>query len=113
MKIFLFKPSYPQHLEDTDYTLIVTQEELADRAHNVHQELFHVAVDNFLTSPKYDEIVAQLTNGTVHSAETVAPAQEDAAVDLNFVDEVVFAYDKAEGSATMGRETLQSIFRSK
>ena len=45
-------------------------------------------------------------------AETAAPAQEDAAVDLNFVDEVVFAYDKAEGSATMGRETLQSIFRS-
>ena len=99
-------------LEDTDYTLIVTQEELADRAAQRTPRAIHVAVDNFLTSPKYDEIVAQLTNGTVHSAETAAPAQEDAAVDLNFVDEVVFAYDKAEGSATMGRETLQSIFRS-
>ena len=99
-------------LEDTDYTLIVTQEELADRAAQRTPRAIHVSVDNFLTSPKYDEIVAQLTNGTVHSAETAAPAQEDAAVDLNFVDEVVFAYDKAEGSATMGRETLQSIFRS-
>ena len=99
-------------LEDTDYTLIVTQEELAERAAQRTPRAIHVAVDNFLTSPKYDEIVAQLTNGTVSPAETAAPAQEDAAVDLNFVDEVVFPYDKAEGSATMGRETLQSIFRS-
>lgn len=99
-------------LEDTDYTLIVTQEELADRAAQRTPRAIHVAVDNFLTSPKYDEIVAQLTNGTVRPVETAAQAQEDAAVDLNYVDEVVFAYDKAEGSATMGRETLQSIFRA-
>lgn len=46
------------NLQDTDYTLIVTQEELADRAAQRTPRAIHVAVDNFLTSPKYDEIIA-------------------------------------------------------
>lgn len=101
------------NLQDTDYTLIVTQEELADRAAQRTPRAIHVAVDNFLTSPKYDEIVAKL----VGQAQEVSPRQVsldvEAEVDLNYIDEVVFAYGQAQGSATMGQATLAAIFKNK
>ena len=34
------------------------------------------------------------------------------AVDLNYIDEVVFAYGKSQGSATMGQATLAAIFKN-
>ncbi|KXT78662.1 PTS mannitol transporter subunit IICB [Streptococcus sp. DD13] len=98
-------------LEDTDYTLIVTQEELADRAAQRTPRAIHVAVDNFLTSPKYDEIVSQLKNESVSTVAVEEVATAEATLDLNFIDEVVFAYEQAQGSATMGQETLRAIFR--
>lgn len=101
------------NLQDTDYTLIVTQQELADRAAQRTPRAIHVAVDNFLTSPKYDEIVAKL----VGQAQEVSPRQvsldAEAEVDLNYIDEVVFAYGQAQGSATMGQATLAAIFKNK
>ncbi|HEL1693044.1 TPA: PTS mannitol transporter subunit IICBA [Streptococcus suis] len=101
------------NLQDTDYTLIVTQEELADRAAHRTPRAIHVAVDNFLTSPKYDEIVAKL----VGQAQEVSPRQvsleAEAEVDLNYIDEVIFAYGQAQGSATMGQATLAAIFKNK
>ncbi|HEL2472760.1 TPA: PTS mannitol transporter subunit IICBA [Streptococcus suis] len=101
------------NLQDTDYTLIVTQEELADRAAQRTPRAIHVAVDNFLTSPKYDEIVAKL----VGQAQEVSPRQvsleAEAEVDLNYIDEVIFAYGQAQGSATMGQATLAAIFKNK
>ena len=39
--------------------------------------------------------------------------QADAEVDLNYIDEVIFAYGKEQGSATMGQETLRAIFKNK
>ncbi|HEL2265829.1 TPA: PTS mannitol transporter subunit IICBA [Streptococcus suis] len=101
------------NLQDTEYTLIVTQQELADRAAQRTPRAIHVAVDNFLTSPKYDEIVAKL----VGQAQEVSPRQvsldAEAEVDLNYIDEVVFAYGQAQGSATMGQATLAAIFKNK
>ncbi len=101
------------NLQDTDYTLIVTQEELADRAAQRTPRAIHVAVDNFLTSPKYDEIVAQLAG----QGQEVSPRQisqdTEAQVNLNYIDEVVFAYGQAQGSATMGQATLSAIFKNK
>ncbi|CYV79089.1 TPA: PTS mannitol transporter subunit IICBA [Streptococcus suis] len=101
------------NLQDTDYTLIVTQQELSDRAAQRTPRAIHVAVDNFLTSPKYDEIVAKL----VGQAQEVSPRQvsldAEAEVDLNYIDEVVFAYGQAQGSATMGQATLAAIFKNK
>ena len=38
----------------------MTQEELADRAKEQTPDAAHVAVENFLNSPKYDEIIASL-----------------------------------------------------
>ncbi|NQJ71648.1 PTS mannitol transporter subunit IICBA [Streptococcus suis] len=101
------------NLQDIEYTLIVTQQELADRATQRTPRAIHVAVDNFLTSPKYDEIVAKL----VGQAKEVSPRQvsldAEAEVDLNYIAEVVFAYGQAQGSATMGQATLAAIFKNK
>ena len=44
--------------EDTD--LVVTHKDLTDRARAKVPNAIHVSVDNFLGSPKYDEVVAEL-----------------------------------------------------
>ena len=100
------------NLEDTDFTLIVTQEELASRAKQRTPRAIHVAVDNFLTSPKYDEIIAQLLGKSNGDSPRQIVKQVEEAVDLNYIDEVVFAYGKSQGSATMGQATLASIFKN-
>lgn len=100
------------NLTDEPNTLIVTQEELVARAAQRTPSATHVAVDNFLTSPKYDEIIAQLA-GDVSSKPETTSVQAVAEVDLNYIDEVVFAYGQEQGSATMGQETLRAIFRNK
>ncbi|HFI0174006.1 TPA: PTS mannitol-specific transporter subunit IIBC [Streptococcus suis] len=102
------------NLQDTDYTLIVTQQELADRAAQRTPRAIHVAVDNFLTSPKYDEIVAKLLGQPVVAvAARVSEEANQAEIDLNYIDEVVFAYSQSQGSATMGQATLAAIFKNK
>ena len=100
------------NLEDTDFTLIVTQEELASRAKQRTPRAIHVAVDNFLTSPKYDEIIVQLLGKSNGDSPTQIVKQVEETVDLNYIDEVVFAYGKSQGSATMGQATLASIFKN-
>lgn len=100
------------NLHDTDFTLIVTQEELASRAKQRTPRAIHVAVDNFLTSPKYDEIIVQLLGKSNGDSPTQIVKQVEETVDLNYIDEVVFAYGKSQGSATMGQATLASIFKN-
>ena len=100
------------NLHDTDFTLIVTQEELASRAKQRTPRAIHVAVDNFLTSPKYDEIIAQLLGKSSGDSPRQIVKQVEEVVDLNYIDEVVFAYGKSQGSATMGQATLASIFKN-
>lgn len=105
------------NLLDTPKTLIVTQEELTPRAKDKSPSAIHVSVDNFLASPRYDEIVASLT-GASPIAEiegdipTSAPVDSQE-IDLNHIDAVVVAYGKAQGTATMGCETIRAIFRNK
>ena len=41
--------------------LVITQAELTDRARQKSPNSTHVSVDNFMNSPKYDEVVALLT----------------------------------------------------
>ena len=100
------------NLQDTDFTLIVTQEELASRTKQRTPRAIHVAVDNFLTSPKYDEIIAQLLGKSNGDSPRQIVKQVEEAVDLNYIDEVVFAYGKSQGSATMGQATLAAIFKN-
>jgi PTS system mannitol-specific IIC component len=41
-----------------DADLVVTQRELTDRARSMSPSSIHVSVDNFMNSPRYDEVVA-------------------------------------------------------
>lgn len=100
-------------LEDTENTLIVTQEELADRALQRTPRAIHVAVDNFLTSPKYDDIVSKLAGQAAVVFEADPRPEAQGQVDLNYIDEVVFPYGQAQGSATMGQATLSAIFKNR
>lgn len=103
------------NLTDVTNTLIVTQQELAPRAAQKTPRAIHVSVDNFLATPKYDEIVAQLAKKS--SAELAKDFEQVSAkeevVDLNYIDEVVFAYGENKGSATMGQATLVEIFKNR
>lgn len=45
------------NLEDNDADLIITQQELTTRAKEKAPHAQHVSVDNFMNSPKYDEVV--------------------------------------------------------
>lgn len=101
------------NLTDAADTLVVTQEELAPRAAQMAPSSTRVAVSNFLNSPKYEAIIASLTGS--NTPEQVVPVQADVAneIDLNLIDEVVFAHDAtAVGSATMGKETINAIFKN-
>ncbi|MFL2100835.1 PTS mannitol transporter subunit IICB [Desemzia sp. FAM 23991] len=48
------------NLQDEEGLLVITQEELTDRASQKTPGATHVSVDNFLSSPKYDEVVNRL-----------------------------------------------------
>ncbi|WP_302852608.1 PTS mannitol-specific transporter subunit IIBC [uncultured Streptococcus sp.] len=107
------------NLTDTPNTLIVTQEELAERAAQKTPSAIHASVDNFLATPKYDEIVTRLSGASEAPAEETVPVNQQVSekapvqIDLNQIDEVVFAYGKARGSVTMGEATLKAIFKNK
>ncbi|KRL41012.1 PTS mannitol transporter subunit IICBA [Liquorilactobacillus nagelii] len=98
-------------LKDEDGLLVVTQEELADRAQQKTPSAMHIAVDNFLSSSKYDEIVLNLK--TLSQIDPQATKEENSSKDakssdqvsqLNYsaIKEVDFIHhDQHVGSATM------------
>ena len=49
-----------RNLTEESGLLIVTQNELTPRAKQMNGKALHISVDNFLNSPKYDEIVENL-----------------------------------------------------
>lgn len=97
-------------------TVVVTQDELAARAATMAPDAIRYSVANFLNSPVYDEIIASLAGENEQAAEKTiqAVSTADNDIDLNQIDEVVFAHDGTHiGSATMGKETLQAIFKNR
>lgn len=50
------------NLQDEEGLLVITQEELTERATQRTPSAVHVSVDNFLGSPKYDEIIERVKN---------------------------------------------------
>lgn len=107
------------NLKDEPGLLVVTQEELADRALKQTPNAVHVAVENFLNSPKYDEIITSLKTKDVTTTEQPAAAKAQAAdgatdyaVDFSQVEEVNFVHhDQNVGSATMAMATFRSALR--
>ncbi|MFT3834048.1 MAG: PTS mannitol transporter subunit IICBA [Micropruina sp.] len=65
------------NLTDT-FDLVVSHQDLTDRAKQGTPSAIHVSVDNFMASPRYDEVVEllQQTNGGGAPAAAPAPAAE-------------------------------------
>lgn len=93
------------NLEQKPNQLVITQEELTRRAREVTPNADHVSVDNFLGSPKYDEIVERIKGQT----DTAEESQEESVetVDTADVDKVIFACDAGMGSSAMGASLLR------
>ncbi|WP_028782379.1 PTS mannitol transporter subunit IICBA [Thalassobacillus devorans] len=62
--------------EDTD--IVITQEELTPRAKGKMPNAYHISVDNFLSSPEYDKLIASLQNKiTEEQAELVEESEKE------------------------------------
>ncbi|KGI70217.1 PTS mannitol transporter subunit IICBA [Mycolicibacterium rufum] len=93
------------NLTDT-YDLVVSHRDLTDRARQKTPSAAHVSVEDFMSSPRYDEIVEQLerTNGGGSGAETVADEQVSAGSpgdDVLALDSIVL-----HGSATSAADAI-------
>lgn len=99
-------------LKDEQGLLVITQDELADRASQKTPNAMHISVGNFLSSPKYDEVVINLKTvkqiaPAESQAETQAESNKEAdgkidTIDYAAVKEVDFIHhDQRVGSSTM------------
>ena len=66
-----------------DYDVVVSHQDLTDRARQQTGSAIHVSVDNFMGSPKYDEIVelVQASNGEQEGTVLTRRAEPDAGPD--------------------------------
>ncbi|WP_125713049.1 PTS mannitol transporter subunit IICB [Companilactobacillus kedongensis] len=107
-------------LKDEPGLLVVTQDELASRALQKTPSAVHVAVENFLNSPKYDEIVTGLKTKEVSGTVDSAPKADDDTkketaessnlqdIDVSKIKVIDFIHhDQNVGSATMGRSLFK------
>lgn len=106
-----------RNLKDEPGLLVVTQEELADRALQKTPDAMHVAVGNFLSSPKYDTIVANFKALTQVSNKPKEPQKDKKVgsidgIDFNKVKEVDFIrHDQHIGSSTMARSLFEDAMK--
>lgn len=89
-------------------TLVITQKELTNRAKEKAPNATHVSVDNFLQSPKYDEIVGEFSGKTPPEPETKAATSPETTGEMKNIEQIVVVYDEnTRGSGTMRLEKLQ------
>ena len=96
----------------TDTDLVITHKDLTDRARQKLPGAIHISVDNFLGSPKYDQLVEQLKDGgngaaagpdgSISDGDTADGTSEYANV-----RKVIFACDAGMGSSAMGASLLR------
>jgi PTS system mannitol-specific IIC component len=53
---------------DPKADLVITQTQLTERAQQKAPDAIHVSVDNFINSPKYDEVVKMISAQTAEKA---------------------------------------------
>ncbi|WP_279035402.1 PTS mannitol transporter subunit IICBA [Lactobacillus intestinalis] len=106
-----------RNLKDEPGLLVVTQEELADRACQKTPDAMHVAVGNFLSSPKYDAIVAnfkaltQVQDKPKSTEKKLANGSLEG-IDFSKVKEVDFIrHDQHIGSATMATNLFENAMK--
>ncbi|BDR55578.1 PTS mannitol transporter subunit IICB [Xylocopilactobacillus apis] len=105
-------------LKDEPGLLVVTQNELAERAAEKAPHALRIAVDNFLNSPKYEEIIMNLKlrdqvepdNSKVQKVEPQVNAEvEDlSTIKPDKIKQVIFIrHDQHVGTSTMARSLLK------
>lgn len=107
------------NLKDEPGLLVITQNELADRAAQKAPHALRLSVDNFLSSPKYDQVVVNLKARDQVSAEpaptsaapqaaTTDASELPAGLNLSVVNEIVFVHhDGHLGTATMATSLMK------
>ncbi|GAA3313322.1 hypothetical protein GCM10020331_003190 [Ectobacillus funiculus] len=89
-----------------DADVVITHKDLTDRAKAKLPHVTHISVENFLSSPKYDELLHVLQNkedrttAEIEELKVTEPAFEN-------VSKIIFACDAGMGSSAMGA----SIFK--
>ncbi|WP_280169360.1 PTS mannitol transporter subunit IICBA [Priestia megaterium] len=77
-----------------DVQIVITQEELTLRSQNKVPNVYHISVDNFLSSPEYDKLINHLKNGYIISntkEETAVSLEENVESDSDLlIEENVF-----------------------
>ncbi|GEP19247.1 PTS mannitol transporter subunit IICBA [Pediococcus argentinicus] len=106
------------NLKDEPGLLVVTQDELADRAAQKAPNAMRIAVDNFLSSPKYDSIVLNLKARDQMDSSAAEPKPAPAAkstpsgaldnIDFAKISEIDFLRDDDKvGTATMATSLMK------
>ncbi|AOF48201.1 PTS mannitol-specific transporter subunit IIBC [Tetragenococcus halophilus] len=102
-------------LKDDANTLVITQNELHDRAVQKAPSAEFVSVENFMNSPRYDEIVERMKNETsqVENAEETTAKKSNKVEDLTLseVKHIVFACEAGMGSSAMGASVLRNMVK--
>ena len=94
-----------------DEDIIITHKDLTDRAKEKTPEAVHVSVENFLNSPKYDEVIEQLKNGEGNGQNGDEPedsSEGDEDFDYSAVEKIIFACDAGMGSSAMGASLMRN-----
>jgi len=102
-------------LKDDANTLVITQNELHDRAVQKAPSAEFVSVENFMNSPRYDEIVERMKNETSQAENTdkttVKKTNKVEDLTLSKVEHIVFACDAGMGSSAMGASVLRNMVK--
>ncbi|GMA07735.1 PTS mannitol transporter subunit IICB [Tetragenococcus halophilus subsp. flandriensis] len=102
-------------LKDDANTLVITQNELHNRAVQKAPSAEFVSVENFMNSPRYDEIVERMKNETsqTENVEETTTEETNKVEDLTLskVEHIVFACDAGMGSSAMGASVLRNMVK--
>ena len=98
-------------LKADNHTLVITQQELTPRARQTAPNATHVSVDNFLQSPKYDELVQRFT-GNEATVDTPSATQQTTERVENIKNVVVVFDEQKRGTGTMITDTLEKAAKA-
>ncbi|HWO97210.1 MAG TPA: PTS mannitol-specific transporter subunit IIBC [Bacillus sp. (in: firmicutes)] len=90
-----------------DADVVITHKDLTDRAKAKLPNAVHISVENFLNSPKYEELLTALKNG---KEDKVIEEKEKAEKEQGYenVSKIIFACDAGMGSSAMGASILKN-----
>ncbi|WP_281249109.1 PTS mannitol-specific transporter subunit IIBC [Halobacillus massiliensis] len=99
----------------SDVDVVITHKDLTERAIQRVPDAHHISVDNFLNSPKYDELVAELKEDDQEEGagtqSTQRSTDEVPALNREKVEKIIFACDAGMGSSAMGSSLLKNKFK--